>query len=59
MTMFVQKFKILLEEEKRTVGGGKTDNTWICSSYSFRLKTKLLCAERKTRVYGGWPMQRL
>ena len=25
----------------------KTDSLWICSSYSFRHKTRLHCAERK------------
>ena len=30
----------------------KTDSLWICSSYLFRHKTKLHCAERKATVYG-------
>ena len=37
----------------------KTDSSWICSSYSFRHKTKLHCAEKKTKVYGEWAMQYL
>ena len=37
----------------------KTDSSWICSSYPFRHKTKLHCAERKTKVYGEWAMQHL
>ena len=35
----------------------KTSSSWICSSYPFREKTKLHCAERKTKVYGEWAMQ--
>ena len=35
----------------------KTDNLWICSSYPFRHKTRLHCAERKAKVYGEWAMQ--
>ena len=34
----------------------KTDSSWICSSYSFRHKTRLRCAERKAKVFGGWAM---
>ena len=30
----------------------KTDTLWICSSYPFRHKTRLHCAERKAKVYG-------
>ena len=37
----------------------KTDSSWICSNYPFRHKTRLHCAERKTKVYGEWAMQRL
>ena len=37
----------------------KTDSFWICSSYSFRHKTKLHCAERKAKVYGEWAMLHL
>ena len=37
----------------------KTDSLWICSSYPFRHKTKLHCAERKAKVYGEWAMQHL
>ena len=37
----------------------KTDNLWICSSYPFRRKTRLHCAERKAKVYGEWAMQHL
>ena len=37
----------------------KTDSLWICSSYPFRHKTKLHCAERKAKVYGNWTMQHL
>ena len=37
----------------------KTDSSWICSSYPFRHKTRLHCAERKTKVYGEWAMQQL
>ena len=32
----------------------KTDSLWICSSYLFRPKTRLNCAERKAKVYGEW-----
>ena len=39
------------------VGEGKTDSSWICSSY--RHKTRLHCAKRKAEVYRGWAMQHL
>ena len=32
---------------------------WNCSSYPFRHKTRLHCAERKAKVYGEWAMQHL
>ena len=41
------------------VGEGKTDSLLIYSSYTFRHKTGLHCAERKTKVYGEWAMQHL
>ena len=41
------------------VGEGKANNWWICSSYPFRRKTKLHCAERKAKVYGDWALQHL
>ena len=41
------------------VGKEKTNSFWICSSYRFRHKTSLHCAERKAKVYGDWAMQRL
>ena len=37
----------------------KTDSSWICSSYPFRHKTRLHCAERKAKVYGDWTTQHL
>ena len=37
----------------------KPDSLWICSSYPFRHKTRLQCAERKAKVYGEWPRQHL
>ena len=37
----------------------KTDSLWICSNYPFRHKTRLHCAERKTKVYGEWAWQHL
>ena len=37
----------------------ETDSSWICSSYLFRHKTRLHCAERKAKVYGAWAMQHL
>ena len=37
----------------------KTDSLWICSSYHFRHKTRLHCAETKANVYGEWVMQHL
>ena len=37
----------------------KTNSLWICSSYPFRHKTRLLCAERKAKVYEEWAMQHL
>ena len=41
------------------VGEGKTDSSWICSSYPFRQKTRLYCAERKAKLYEEWAMQHL
>ena len=41
------------------VGEGKANKSWICSSYTFRHKTRLHCAERKAKVYGDWAMQHL
>ena len=37
----------------------KTDSLCICSSYPFRRKTRLHCAERKANVYGEWVMHHL
>ena len=37
----------------------KTDSSWNCSSYPFRYKSRLHCAERKAKVYGDWAMQHL
>ena len=37
----------------------KTDSLWNCSSYTFRHKTRLHCAEGKAKVYGDWAMQPL
>ena len=37
----------------------KTVSSWICSSYPFRHKTRLHCADRKARAYGEWAMQHL
>ena len=37
----------------------KTGGLWICSSYPFRHKTRLHCAERKAKMYGEWAMQHL
>ena len=37
----------------------EADNSWICSSYPFRHKTRLHCVERKAKVYGEWAMQKL
>ena len=36
-----------------------TDSLWTCSSYPFRYKTRLDCAERKAKVYREWAMQHL
>ena len=37
----------------------KTDSSWICSSYPFRQRTRLHCAENKAKVYVEWAMQHL
>ena len=37
----------------------KMDSSWIYSSYPFRHKTRLQCAEVKAKVYGEWAMQHL
>ena len=39
------------------VGKGKMDKPWICSTFPFRHKRKLHCAERKAKMYGEWAMQ--
>ena len=38
-------------------GEEKPNSSWICSSYPFRHKTRLHCAERKTKVYRDGAMQ--
>ena len=37
----------------------KADSSWICSSYTFRHKTRLHCAKRKAKVYVERAMQHL
>ena len=37
----------------------KTDSSWIRSSYLFRHKLRLHCAESEAKVYGDWAMQHL
>ena len=37
----------------------KTDSFLICSSYFFRHKTRLHCADRKAKVYAEWAIQHL
>ena len=37
----------------------KTDSLWNCSCYLLRHKTRLDCAESKTKVYGEWAIQHL
>ena len=37
----------------------RTDIFWICSSYTFRHKTRLHCAGRKAKAYGEWAMRHL
>ena len=46
------KIQDLVREEK-------TDSSWVCFSYPFPHKTRLHCAEKKTKVYGEWSMQHL
>ena len=41
------------------VGETEAYNSWICSSYFFRYKTRLHSAERKAKVYGESAMQHL
>ena len=41
------------------VGEGKANKSWICSSYPYRHKTRLHCAERKATVYGYRALQHL
>ena len=35
------------------------EENWICSSYPFRHKTTLHCAERKPKLLGNWIMRHL
>ena len=37
----------------------RTDKLWNCSSYPFRQKTRLHCAESRAKLYGEWAMQHL
>ena len=37
----------------------KANSLCICSSYPFRHKTRLHCAERKAKVYEEWALQLL
>ena len=37
----------------------KVNSSGICSSYLFRHKTRLHCAQRKAKVFGVWAMQHL
>ena len=46
-----------LPKFQNLVGEGNLNSSLICSSYPFRRKTRLYCAERKTKVYGDWAMQ--
>ena len=46
-------------ENQNLVREGKKNSSWICSSYRFRHKTRIHCAERKAKVYGDWAMQHL
>ena len=41
------------------VGEGKAESSWIPSSYLFRHKTRLHCAESRANVYREWAMQPL
>ena len=41
------------------VGEGKTNSSWICSSYPFRHKPRLHSAERKAKLSGDWALQHL
>ena len=41
------------------VGAGEANSSRICSSYPFRHKTTLHCAERKAKVYGDWALHHL
>ena len=46
-------------KNQNLVGDGKTNSSWISSSYRFRRKTRLHCAKRKAKVYGDWALQHL
>ena len=35
------------------------EEVWICSSYPFRQKTTLHCAERWAKLFGNWIMEHL
>ena len=35
------------------------EEIWVCSSYQFRHKTLLHCAERKANLFGNWIMRHL
>ena len=59
-TLLGQNIEILDDSEcPKSQNLVKTDSSWICSSYLFRHKTRLHCAERKAKVYGEWALQHL
>ena len=35
------------------------EEDWMCSSYPFRHKTTLRCAEREAKLFGNWLMRHL
>ena len=59
-TLLGQKVENLVDSGCRKIQDhSKTDSSWTCSSYTFRHKTRLHCAERKAKVNGEWATQHL
>ena len=54
-----KKVENLEDHGSRKVQELVDEENWICSSYPFRHKTTLHCAERKAKLFGNWIMHHL
>ena len=58
-TLFGQNVENLDDYGSPKIQDLVTNVLWMYSSYPFRHKTRLHCAERRAKVYGDWAMQHL